>query len=114
MNFNFNYNALTIKPSASSTTYQILALNSKEEKVYRLLIIIENNEIVYKFHDFRGHHTVSWQDLKTILGMNYKTPMGLIDKYHQMFDNSDDDYIAFTGRLEKILNANSTQDKTHY
>lgn len=118
MNFNFNYNAAvsTIMPSANSTTYQILALDSKWQKVYRLLIIIENNEISYRFHDYRGHHIVSWQDLKTILGMNYETPMGLIDKYHQMFDCFDkmNGYGEFRYRLKEILNANSTQDKTQY
>lgn len=116
MNFNFNYNAAvtTIMPSANSTTYQILALDSKCQKVYRLLIIIENNEISYKFHDFRGHHTVSWQDLKTILHMNYETPMGLIDKYHQMFDGFDKmgGYGKFRCRLQEILNANSTSNNT--
>ena len=114
MNFKFNYNAAVsyVMPSANSTTYQILTLDSKMNKVYRLLIIIENNEISYRFHDYRGHHIVSWQDLKKILHMNYETPMELIDKYHQMFDVFDkmNSYGEFRYRLREILNTNSTQD----
>ena len=114
MNFNFNYNAAAsiIMPSANSTTYQILALNSKWKKVYRLLIIIKNNEISYEFHDIRGQHIVTWQDLRTILNMDYKTPMGLIDKYHQTFDCFDKmgGYGEFKEKLEKILNSNPEPD----
>ena len=114
MNFNFNYNAAvsTIIPSANSTSYQILALDSKGLKIYRLLIIIDNDEISYEFHDYRGHHIVSWQDLRTILDMDYETPMGLIDHYHQMFDGQDkiNGYGEFRYRLQRMLNPNPEPD----
>ena len=106
--FNFNYNTAvsTIMPSANSTTYQILALDSRGLKVYRLLIIIENNEISYRFHDFHGHHVVTWQDLRTILDMDYETPMELINQYDQLFDNFDkmNGYGEFKYRLQRMLN----------
>ena len=118
VNFDYNYNAAvkTISPSANSTTYQISAFDSKGLVVYRLLIIINNDEISYEFHDYRGHHVVTWQELRAILGFDYETPMELIDHYHQMFDVFEKmhGYGEFRYRLQRMLNPNPEPDNNQF
>ncbi len=114
VNFNYDYNAavVTTDISVNSNTYEILTRDSNGYKIYRILIIIGNYGISYEFHDARGHHIVTWQNLRAILGFDYETPMELINQYHQMFDVFDKmgDYGKFRCRLRKMLNPNPEPD----